>query len=157
MASVIRPATTDDLPDLLPLLRGYSSFYGAHPGDDALLAMARAFCEGAGDGTGERGRGTQLLARGESGEPVGFATVLWSWDTTTGTRLAVMEDLFVTEGTRGRGVGRLLLEACAALARDRGYPALAWETAPDNQRAQRLYDATGAERSSWFAYRLPLG
>lgn len=152
MGSVIRPSTVDDLPALLPLLRGYSSFYGPDPDDDALLAMARAFCEGGGAGYG----GTQLLARAESGEPVGFATVLWSWDTTAGSPLAVMEDLFVTEGTRGEGVGRMLLEACAALARDRGYRELAWETAPDNTRAQRLYDATGAERSSWFAYRLSL-
>lgn len=38
----------------------------------------------------------------------------------------------------------------------RGCAALAWETAPDNEPAQHLYDATGAERSTWFAYRLPL-
>jgi hypothetical protein len=29
-------------------------------------------------------------------------------------------------------------------------------TAPGNTRAQRLYDATGAERSSWLTYRLSL-
>lgn len=149
MRIVVQPATVEALPDLLPLLRGYSSFYGAHPADDALLAMARAFCEGTGGGS-------QLVARAESGELVGFATVLWSWDTATGSPLAVMEDLFVLEGTRGRGVGRMLLDACAALARDRGCADLAWETAPDNARAQRLYDATGAERSTWFAYRLHL-
>lgn len=40
--------------------------------------------------------------------------------------------------------------------RDRGCAALAWETAPDNELAQHLYDATGAERSTWFAYRLSL-
>jgi ribosomal protein S18 acetylase RimI-like enzyme len=152
MGSVVRPSTVDDLPDLLPLLRGYSSFYGAHPDDDALLGMARAFCGTTGEGAG----GSQLLARADSGELVGFATVLWSWDTTTGSPLAVMEDLFVTERTRGQGVGRTLLEACAALARERGYGALTWETAPDNTRAQRLYDATGAERSTWLAYRLSL-
>ena len=149
METVVRPATEEDLPDLLPLLRGYSSFYGAHPDDDALLGMARSFCQGTGGGL-------QLVALAGSGELLGFATLLWSWDTTTGSPLAVMEDLFVTEGTRGQGVGRRLLGACAALARDRGCAALAWETAPDNERAQRLYDATGAERSTWFAYRLPL-
>jgi GNAT superfamily N-acetyltransferase len=149
MEIVVCPATVENLPDLLPLLRGYSTFYGAHPDDDALLGMARAFCEGTGGGS-------QLVARAESGELLGFATVLWSWDTTTGSPLAVMEDLFVPEGTRGRGLGRMLLEACARVARDRGCAALAWETAPDNERAQHLYDATGAERSTWFAYRLPL-
>jgi GNAT superfamily N-acetyltransferase len=149
MGTVVRPSTVEDLPDLLPLLRGYGAFYGAHPDDEALLGMARAFCEGTGGGS-------QLVARAQSGDLVGFATVLWSWDTTTGSPLAVMEDLFVDDQTRGRGVGRALLEACAGLARGRGYRALAWETAPDNARAQHLYDATGAERSTWLAYRLPL-
>lgn len=149
MGTVIARTTTDDLQALLPLLRGYSSFYRAEPSDDALLAMAGAFC---GDGAG----GEQLVAREESGRLVGFATLLWSWDTTTATPLAVMEDLFVVEGTRGLGVGRLLLEACARRARERGYSVLSWMTAPDNTRAQRLYDATGAERSSWLTYSLSL-
>lgn len=154
MEIVVRPSTLEDLPALLPLLRGYCSFYGTHPDDDSLLGMARAFCEGTGGGD-------QLVAAAQSGglrpgELLGFATVLWSWDTTTGSRIAVMEDLFVPEATRGRGVGRRLLAACESLARDRGCAALAWETAPDNERAQRLYEATGAERSTWFAYRLRL-
>jgi len=149
METGVRASTLDDLPALVPLLRGYSSFYGAHPDDAALLGMARAFCDGTGGGT-------QLVAEGESGELLGFATVLWSWDTTTGAPIAVMEDLFVSQGARGRGVGRRLLEACRALARDRGCAALAWETAPDNAGAQRLYDATGAERTTWLGYRLPL-
>lgn len=150
MDIVVRPAVADDLPALLPLLRGYSAFYEASPDEGALLAMASAFCA---DPDVE---GRQLLAEAGPGELVGFATVLWSWDTTTGTRLAVMEDLFVREGTRGRGVGRKLLDACGALARDRGCAALAWETSPGNERAQRLYDATGAEHSTWLAYRLAI-
>jgi hypothetical protein len=29
-------------------------------------------------------------------------------------------------------------------------------TEPDNHTAQRLYDSTGAERSTWVAYELPI-
>ncbi|HEY7722583.1 MAG TPA: GNAT family N-acetyltransferase [Pedococcus sp.] len=150
MDIVVRAAVAEDLPALLPLLRGYGEFYGARPDDGGLLAMASAFLA---DPDRE---GRQLLAEAGPGELLGFATVLWSWDTTTGARLAVMEDLFVQEGTRGRGVGRRLLDACLALAREHGCAALVWETAPDNERAQRLYDATPAERSTWLAYRLPV-
>ncbi|GAB3446752.1 GNAT family N-acetyltransferase [Phycicoccus ginsengisoli] len=150
MEIVIEPSTVADLPALLPLLRGYSAFYGAEAADADLLRMAEGFC-------GDSGSGTQLVARRETGGLAGFATILWSWDTTNGTPLAVMEDLFVSEDARGRGVGHRLLDACASTARERGCPALAWETAPDNGVAQRLYDATGADRSSWLGYRLPLG
>ena len=38
----IDSATEDDLPALLPLLRGYCDFYGSSPSDDGLMAMARA-------------------------------------------------------------------------------------------------------------------
>lgn len=146
---VVGPA---DLPDLLPLMRGYCAFYGTAPSDEALLAMSRRFLEaGGGDGT----HGTQLIARDDAGRAVGHATILWTWDTTLAERLAVMEDLFVAAGVRGTGVGRRLIEACRGAAAERGIGQLDWMTAPDNRTAQRLYDTTGAHRSEWVSYRLP--
>src|SRR6476659_7939363 len=117
--------TPDDLADLLPLMRAYCTFYDSDPVDDDLRAMATAFLD---EGSG----GTQLIARDATGRALGHATLLSSWDTTLGRRLAVMEDLFVTERARGRGVGARLIDACRRLARDRGMAWLAWETAPDN-------------------------
>ena len=147
----VRPAVADDLPALLPLLRGYSAFYDSDPGDDELLAMARAFL------ADPESEGQQLVAESGTGDLLGFATLLWTWDTTRAERVAVMEDLFVAASARGQGVGRALLEACRDRAHQRGRDALVWETAPDNHGAQRLYDATGATRGTWYAYRLPTG
>jgi GNAT superfamily N-acetyltransferase len=144
----VRLVTPDDLADLLPLMRAYCTFYESDPADDDLLAMSRAFLEqGAG--------GTQLIARDGSGQALGHATMLWSWDTSLAQPLAVMEDLFVADRARGRGVGAGLLEACRRLAADRGMRWLAWETAPDNETAQRLYDRVGGQRATWYTYRLP--
>jgi GNAT superfamily N-acetyltransferase len=140
--------TPDDLVDLLPLMRAYCTFYESDPADEALRAMATAFLD-------EASGGTQLIARDTSGSALGHATLLWSWDTTLGEPLAVMEDLFVTREARGRGVGAALIGACRRLAADRGIRWLAWETAPDNAIAQRLYDGLGAHRGTWYAYRLP--
>ena len=143
----VSAVTPDDLVDLLPLMRAYCTFYESDPSDDDLRAMSRTFLEpGAG--------GTQLIARDSSGGALGHATMLWSWDTTLAQPLAVMEDLFVTARARGRGVGAGLIQACRQLAADRGMRWLAWETAPDNETAQRLYDGLGAERDTWYAYRL---
>jgi ribosomal protein S18 acetylase RimI-like enzyme len=141
--------TSEDLPDLVPLLAAYAAFYGESPADADLLAMAEAFL------AAPEHDGVRVVARGPEGDALGFATVLWSWDTTLGQRLAVMEDLFVAEAARGAGVGRRLLEACRELAAASGYRCLQWQTAPDNATAQRLYDATGANRSTWLTYRLP--
>jgi GNAT superfamily N-acetyltransferase len=144
----VRLVTSDDLVDLLPLMRAYCTFYESDPTDPDLRAMATAFLD-------PDAGGTQLIARDGSGHALGHATMLWSWDTTLAQPLAVMEDLFVAEQARGWGVGARLIDACRQLAADRGRRWLAWETAPDNESAQRLYDGLGAQRDTWYAYRLP--
>ena len=47
-------------------------------------------------------------------------------------------------------------EPCAEAGRARGCAQLEWQTAPDNHTAQRLYDSTGATKSPWLTYELPL-
>jgi ribosomal protein S18 acetylase RimI-like enzyme len=145
--SVVRE---EDLADLLPLFRAYCAFYGSSPSDADLLALCRALLADP-----ER-EGVQLIARDvrAGGAAVGFATVYWTWQSTKARRLAVMNDLFVAEPARGAGVADALIAACAEQARERGVRALSWVTAPDNRRAQRVYDRAGATRSSWLEYEL---
>ena len=137
-----------DLDDLLPLMRAYCDFYEVAPSDEDLLALSRALIADP-----ER-EGVQLIARGDGGEPLGFATVFWSWTTTRAGRLAVMNDLFVTPDARGTGVAEALIEACAERARAHGAVSLEWQTALDNERAQKVYDRVGGERSRWLSYSL---
>lgn len=136
-----------DLPLLLPLMRAYCEFYEVAPRDDRLVALSRALIE-------DPGEGIQLLARDEEGKPVGFATVFWTWSTLDAMRVGLMNDLYVVPDLRGGGVGRQLIEHCRGLCRKRGANKLIWETAPDNHTAQRLYDSTGAQSSTWMAYEI---
>lgn len=136
-----------DLPILLPLMRAYCDFYGVSPRDDRLVSLSRALIE-------DPGEGVQLLARDGDAQPAGFATVYWTWQTLDAARIGVMNDLFTVPEMRGKGVGRKLIEHCRGLCRKRGATKLVWETAPDNRTAQRLYDSTGAESSSWLAYEI---
>ena len=92
----IAPVAEADLPDLLPLLRGYCDFYEVAPSDVDLLAMSRALMADP-----ER-EGVQLLARDGSGGAIGFATVLWTWSTLSASRIGVMNDLFVVESAAAR-------------------------------------------------------
>jgi GNAT superfamily N-acetyltransferase len=139
-----------DLDDLLPLMRAYCDFYSVSPPDDDLLGMSHTLIE---DPDHE---GVQLLARLADGRAAGFASVFWTWDTTEGGRIGVMNDLYVDSRARGHGVGTELIEACRAEARDRGALRLAWQTALDNTRAQSVYDRLGGERSQWLDYSLPV-
>lgn len=147
----IAPVTTADLTDLVPLMQQYCAFYETAPSAAALTRLAEALlaapdCEGV-----------QLLARRDDGQAVGFATMYWSWDTTEAIPTAIMHDLYVAGGGRRQGLGRALIDACAELAAGRGKRRLDWQTAPGNATAQRVYDATTAERSAWVCYALPVG
>jgi ribosomal protein S18 acetylase RimI-like enzyme len=69
-------------------------------------------------------------------------------------RVGVLNDLFVIPSRRGSGTGRALIQKGQQLCRERGAEKLVWETAPDNARAQRLYDGLGAQKSTWITYEL---
>jgi|AAFX01.1.fsa_nt_gi GNAT superfamily N-acetyltransferase len=136
-----------DLPVLMPLLRAYCDFYEVDPRDDRLVALCRALID---DPT----EGEQAIARSAAGEPLGFSTVFWTWQTLDAARVGVLNDLYVVPGARGLGVGRRLIEHCRNLCRKRAAAKLVWETAPDNETAQRLYDGIGADRSTWLSYEI---
>jgi GNAT superfamily N-acetyltransferase len=142
----ITGVTASDLPELLPMMRGYCDFYRVDPSDARLLALSNALIENPDEGV-------QLIAR-RDGTPLGFATIYWTWQTLYAARVGVLNDLYVEAAARGTGTGRALIERGLRLCRDRGAEKLVWETAPDNATAQRLYDGIGAAKSTWLSYEL---
>jgi GNAT superfamily N-acetyltransferase len=149
VGGVITTVTEADLPELLPLMRGYCDFYEVDPSDEALLAMSRALI------ADPELEGLQLIARDDDGRAVGFATIFWTWQTLSASRLAVMNDLFVSEDARGGGHADALIEACAERCRERGIRSLDWQTAYTNKRAQAVYERVGAGRDErWLDYSL---
>ena len=139
-----------ELGDLLPLVRAYCDFYAASPSDEELRSLSRALIADP-----ER-EGVQLLARDSEGRAVGFATIFWSWATTSAERIGVMNDLFVAPEARGSGAAEALIEACRVECAAHGAGKLTWQTATDNDRAMKVYDRVGATRESWVDYWLPV-
>jgi GNAT superfamily N-acetyltransferase len=144
----IRDARPEEAEELLPLMRAYCDFYDASPSDQGLLGMAGALIA-------DPQQGAMFIAR-DRGEAVGFATLDWKWSSLKGARIGYLEDLYVTPDTRGRGIADALIEACAERCRERGAPAMEWLTAPDNHRAQAVYDRTGAVAETYVEYDLGL-
>jgi GNAT superfamily N-acetyltransferase len=140
--------TASDLDDLLQLVRAYCAFYETTPSDAALLQLSRALIADP-----ER-EGVQLIARDERSKAAGFATVFWSWDTTEGSRIGIMNDLYVAPEARGSGLAERLIAACAERCKGRGASRLEWQTGPENLRAQAVYDRVGGVREPWLLYTL---
>ena len=141
------PVLAVELEELLSLIPAYQRFYEVEEIDETRnRSFFRRFLAPSEDGL--------LLGARSQGRLVGYACLYWHFSSTRATETVLMNDLYVDESARGRGVGRALIEATAEVARERGAPSIEWSTAPDNHTAQRLYDSTGAERSEWFSYEL---
>ena len=147
MARDIRPIRRDEVDQGLPLYAGYQRFYGiAQPDDERNRSFFARFVEPSEEGL--------LLGAWDDGQLVGFACLYWTFSSVRAAEIALMSDLFVADGIRGRGIGRALIDAAADATRRRGLQHLEWFTAPDNATAQRVYDATAAKRSTWVAYEI---
>ena len=143
----IGPVSAEDFDELVPMIGDYQRFYEVpDPDDERNRAFFRRFIAPSEDGL--------LLAARIDGELAGYACLYWTFSSLSAEEVVLMNDLYVAEPHRGSGVGRALIDAAAAVASDRGAGHLEWATAPDNERAQRLYDSTGAERSVWVTYEL---
>ena len=128
------------------LARGYKAFYETSVTDagyDATWARLLA----AQDVFGSAAR--------LDGQVVGIAHYLFHANPWT-SGSCYLQDLFVDEAVRGRGVARALIEHVAQVARERGVERLYWHTKQDNARARVLYDKVATFRG-FISYVRPLG
>jgi GNAT superfamily N-acetyltransferase len=143
----IAPVAAEEFEQLLPLIAAYQRFYAVEEIDtERNRSFFRRFLAPSEDGL--------LLGAHSESRLVGYTCLYWHFSSLEATECVLMNDLYVDEPARGRGVGQALIEATAEVAREREVPFVEWSTAPDNETAQRLYDSTGAERTEWFSYEL---
>jgi GNAT superfamily N-acetyltransferase len=133
----IRPGRPEDLGDIEAMIRALAEY-------EKLTHL----CVGSADDLAAALWGPQpaaevLIAR-VSGKPAGFALFFPTFSTFLGRRGLWLEDLFVYPGFRGAGIGKALLRAVAALARDRGCGRFEWSVLDWNAPAIRFYESLGA-------------
>lgn len=115
----------------------------ADGGDDEFTGLDRA--RTLEDLAAEGDRFVALLAREGAAEPVGVLTLTESFAIFAGGRYGVIDELWVDPARRSSGVGRVLLEAAVAVARERGWRRLD-VTAPGGdawRRTVAFYEKNG--------------
>jgi GNAT superfamily N-acetyltransferase len=143
----IAPVSPGEYEELQPLIAAYQRFYHVEEIDEERnRAFFRRFLAPSDHGI--------LLGARAGGPLLGYACLYWHFSSLAAAETVLMNDLYVDEPARGRGVGRALIEATTDAARQRGALCVEWATEPDNHAAQRLYDSTGAERTEWIVYEL---
>ena len=144
----IRPATPEDIPTILQLIRDLATYERA---PDEVTATEKQLNEVL---FGERPTAEVVLAfEGEA--PAGFAVFFHNFSTWLGQPGLYLEDLFVRPEMRGKGYGRALLAHLAQIARDRGCGRMEWAVLDWNEPAIQFYEALGAKpMHEWTVFRL---
>lgn len=133
----IRRATRDDVSTLLGLIRGLAAFEKKpHKAVATEADLLR-------DGFGRQPKFRALIAEWD-GRPAGYASFFYFYSTFQGRPALFLEDLFVLDDVRGKGIGKALLAAVVQLALSDGCFGLRWEVLDWNRPAIEFYEKLGA-------------
>ena len=148
MTISIRPATPNDVPTVAFLIRALSQYekleHEVTMTEDRLRATM----------FGPRPYAEALLAE-DDGKPVGFALFFHNYSTFLAQPGLYLEDLYVPESHRGKGIGKSLLVQLAKIAVERNCGRLEWAVLDWNVDAIGFYKKLGAKpNSEWTVYRL---
>lgn len=132
---IVRP---EEAPALAGLMRAYYAFDG-HDFDAARTEATLAEFLSSPD----HGRAWFIE---EDGAVAGYMVICFGYSLSFGGRDAFVDEIYLHEPFRGRGLGRDALTFMIAEAKRLGIKALHLEVNEDNVPAQRLYDALGFAR-----------
>lgn len=88
----------------------------------------------------------------QDGEVVGFCQLYPIFSSVNLKRTWLLNDLFVTEKARGKGVATSLLQTAKAFGYDTSAHWLLLQTAADNTTAQSVYEKNGWQRIADFIF-----
>ncbi len=145
---LIRPVQPDDFNQWKSLWDGYNAFYGrkdatALPDAITNSTWARFF---------DSYEPVHALVAEQAGQILGLVHYLFHRSTISIAPTCYLQDLFTVEASRGKGVGRALIQEVYRRAEDAGCSRVYWLTHETNATAMKLYDKV-AEKSGFVVYR----
>ena len=141
----IRVAQRRDIETALALIEELLAELGGEGREFARVQREKLRADA--DSNLDSGRFLALLAKDESGTAVGVLTLSASFALYAGGDYGTIDEMYVRPGYRGVGIGRQLVQAAVAIARERGWYRLD-VTGPADQRderAMRFYERLGFE------------
>jgi ribosomal protein S18 acetylase RimI-like enzyme len=141
MVHTLRQATIHDLEQLVPLFDSYRQFYGCA----SNLRAAREFLLAR----FHNDESTVFIAHEEE-RAIGFTQLYPSFSSISLARIFILNDLFVHEQARRKGVASALMSAAVQFAIAMGAVRLSLSTAITNDAAQALYHSAGWKREDQF-------
>jgi GNAT superfamily N-acetyltransferase len=141
MTVQIRPASPADLAAIKALLRESAEYLNAI--DEPEPVLDEEIDRIAPPAFGPEAVCTVLLAEA-GGQVAGHLSYFWGLSMEGVAPALFVGDLFVREGFRGRGVGRMLMRHARDIARARGANQVNWTVWRKNSAARAFYERLGA-------------
>lgn len=132
----VRPIARADRPGWQPLWDGYNAFYGR----EGATALPAAITEATWERFFRDDEPVHALVAEEAGRIVGIVHLVFHRSTTRLADVCYLQDLYTAADRRGRGIGRLLIEAVCERARAAGSSRVYWQTHVTNAAGRALYD-----------------
>ena len=85
-----------------------------------------------------------------------FVTIYYSFSSLSRQRIWIFNDLYIKEAFRWNWHWKELIAYTANYLKEKWINKMVWETAPDNHKAQKLYDSIGGAWELWKVYELML-
>jgi GNAT superfamily N-acetyltransferase len=144
----IRTVRGEDFPQWKLLWDGYNAFYGrkgatALPEATTAMTWARFF---------DSYEPVHALVAEHSDQLLGLVHFLFHRSTISIAPVCYLQDLFTVESSRGKGVGRALIQEVYRRAAEAGCSRVYWLTHESNATAMKLYDKI-AEKTGFIVYR----
>ena len=146
----IRMAEENDIPVIMRFILELARFEGIENEINSTEEMLK-------DILFARHGAEALIAEWDS-EPVGFAIWAYSFSTFTGKPTLYIDDLYVREAYRGKGIGSKIFSSLAEIASRKDCGRMDWFCMETNLTGKEYYHKMGAEEIEWFkVFRLNRG
>ncbi|MDJ0827140.1 MAG: GNAT family N-acetyltransferase [Rhodobacter sp.] len=142
MTAALHLAGPDDLERLLPLVAAYHAFENIAQDEADRRAALAPLLDGSPHGA--------VWLIGPTRAPVGYVVVTFGWSVEMGGLDGFIDEFFIRDTVRGRGLGSEALAALQTNLKVAGVKALHLEVGTGNPRARRLYERHGFQLREQF-------
>ncbi|MCG6885261.1 MAG: GNAT family N-acetyltransferase [Silicimonas sp.] len=141
MTQVLHLAGPGDLDKTERMVAAYHALEGFESDEAHRRAALEPLLEGSPHGA--------VWLIGPKMAPVGYVAVSFGWSIELGGLDGVIDEFWIREAVRGRGMGSEALAALLKALKGAGVAALSLEVAHGNDTAQRLYERAGFSRRDY--------
>ena len=141
MSQILHLATPADLDRLERMVAAYHAFEGIESDEGHRRAALEPLLEGSPHGA--------VWLIGPKMAPVGYVAASFGWSIELGGMDGFVDELWIREKVRGRGMGSEALLALMKALAEAGVKALSLEVSAQNANAIRIYERAGFRQRSF--------